>query len=500
MNDTDTVDTVIVVGGGDNGLVTALLLQQLNPEVEVSIVDNFDEEQPEIGKSTVVYILHILHNVLEIDEDRFITAVNPGWKFSIYFDDWCGNEFYVPFDEYHILRSSDDPDSFGELYYRHEHQEYHTLCCELVDQRKTPFIGENDIFPQMAYHLNVNRTNRFFRELCEERGIRLINDEVVDVETADNRISTVRGRAQSYEGDLYIDASGFNRALIGQLDAEFVPYDYPIDTALVAKSEVSIDEIVPATVATSGECGWFWQIDTADWRDLGYVHGAEYLTPSEARAEFITHAADRGVDVTADDITSYHWEAGIHDRAWVNNCVAVGNAFGFLEPLESTTFTLNAIIAEKLATMMSNHGRINHPGLRELFNAFVDTRWTNAFDFVSLHYRFTPARNEFWRDMQTVNESGRLEQLIEDYHENGFSSHYEFDAQQQWHDERLFSRYLFYRLLRSVGVKSDFYEGKEMTLSEQTRDEMAELDRNIRDAANEFLSHEEAAQLGVYRE
>lgn len=499
MNDTDTIDTVAIVGGGDNGLITALLVKQLNPEIDVSIVDNFDEEQPEIGKSTVVYILHILHRVLDIDEDRFIKEVKPGWKFSIYFDDWCGNEFYVPFDEYHILRASNGPNSFSELYYRHEHQEFHTLCCELVEQRKTPFIGENDIFPQMAYHLNINRTNEFLREVCQERGIQLFNDVITDVHTEDNRICAVTGQSQAYEADLYIDASGYNRALVGQLGTEFVPFDYPIDSALVAKTDVSLSEIVPATVATSAEYGWFWQIDTTDWRDLGYVHGSEFVSPDDAQAEFIAHVTERGGDITASDIMTYQWEAGIHKRAWVNNCVAVGNAFGFLEPLESTTFTLNAIIAEKLANMISNHGRINHPGLRELFNTFVRTRWTNAFDFVSLHYQFTPERNEFWRAMQTVNRSDRVKQLITDYHENGFNSHYEFDAQQEWHDERLFSRYLFYRLLRSVGVKSDFYEGKEIAVSEQTTTEMADLDQNIRKAAAEFLSHEEAAQLAVYQ-
>jgi tryptophan halogenase len=42
----DTIDDVIVVGGGDIGLLTALNVQKLNPGIDVSVVDDFQPRSP----------------------------------------------------------------------------------------------------------------------------------------------------------------------------------------------------------------------------------------------------------------------------------------------------------------------------------------------------------------------------------------------------------------------------------------------------------------------
>lgn len=495
----DQIRNIIVVGGGDNGLLGALLLKKLNPDLDITIIDDFSEPHPEIGKSTIIYIRHILHQVLGIDEGRFIREVMPVWKTSVFFENWCGNKFHVPFDEYDAILPAEGRRFASErLYYRYQQDQYQTLGCELAEQGKSPLTYLGNKYNQVAYHLSIERTNQFFRNICKERNISLVDDVIASVNSDENNIRSITGSSGTYKADLYIDASGFNRILLNELNPDFHSFNYPLDSSLVAKVDIELSEILPATVVNSADHGWFWQIDTYDWRDLGYVYASDFVSRKEAMSAFISYVEERGGSVSEADISHHSWESGIHTEAWINNCVAIGNAYGFLEPLESTTYTLNGIISEKLAELVADHGRIQHPGIRDTFNSFVRGRWDNVFDFVSLHYRFTSEQNAFWRTMQDVNTSGRLNQIIEDYHSNGFNAHYEFDAQEPWAVKMLFNRYLFYRILWCIGEESNFYENVSLPISKQTKETVEEQIANIRESVDDYIPYNEVEALGVY--
>jgi tryptophan halogenase len=72
----ERIEDVTVVGGGDSGLLAALALKQMNPGLDVSVVDNFGQEIPQVDKSTFLAIQHILHDNLDIDEQSFVEEVN----------------------------------------------------------------------------------------------------------------------------------------------------------------------------------------------------------------------------------------------------------------------------------------------------------------------------------------------------------------------------------------------------------------------------------------
>lgn len=496
----DTIDAVTVVGGGDAGLISALTLDATTPEIAVTVVDDFDEGIPEVGKSTISYIQHTFHNVLGIEKARFISEVKPVWKASVFFTDWCGRgPFHVPFDDLTLPPADPGRRRFEELYHRYETDNYRTLGVEIAERGVSPFIevrqdGFFRSYDHVAYQFSTTRLNDFLRELCRERGIDLVDDRVTDVRVEDGRIAGVAGEERSYDADLYLDATGFERLLMRNLDNEYHEFDFPLDAALVAKVDVPLSEVVPATVVNTGDYGWFWQIDTWDWRDLGYVYSTEHVSREAALAEFVT---EHDGAFSEADVVQYRFDSGHYQDAWVGNCVAVGNALGFVEPLQSTALTLNAIVTEKLAELLADHYAINHRGLRRIYNDYARGKWENVYDFISIHYRYADGEGGFWDDMRTVNGENSLKKYVQTYRENGFNSHGELDNQ-HGSNPRIFNQYIFYRLLRSLGVESDFYESLDFEVSPEVKEAVTREEQDIRRDANRHLSYEQVYGSGVF--
>jgi tryptophan halogenase len=90
--------------------------------------------------------------------------------------------------------------------------------------------------------------------------------------------------------------------------------------------------------------------------------------------------------------------AGHRERFWVRNCVAVGLAAGFLEPLEASAIVLIELSAKLIAEQM--------PAVREVmdvvaqrYDATTHYRWGRIIDFLKLHYALTKRTDtDFWRD------------------------------------------------------------------------------------------------------
>ena len=202
----------------------------------------------------------------------------------MYFRDWCGYPaFHYPFDVASHFLPADGADAVENHSYFYEElydsQDHRTKCEELVAQQASPWYfspreGGTRKYENVAYHLNTRRFNTFLRQVCAERDITLVDDEVVTVDTAGDRITRLRSRNRAYEADLFVDASGFSRVLKDEQDGSFRAFDLPLDAALNARADLSLDEVVPATVIDTGDHGWLWQIDTYDNRDRGYVYAS----------------------------------------------------------------------------------------------------------------------------------------------------------------------------------------------------------------------------------
>lgn len=498
MSGPDTVNNVLIVGGGDAGLLTALCLRERLSETSIRVVDDFDEEIPQVGKSTYYTIGEILHERLGIDESRFVNNVKPVWKTAVMFDDWFGyDRFFAPFDSGSIPMTNGVESHFREGYYRYITDNLHTKCNELALQEKTPFMPDGSDqfskYPTVAYHFSIERLNKFLREICRERGVEFVNDRVVNTVSDGEYIEYVETGSGVMSADLYVDAAGFSRPLASELDNDFISYEFPLDCAVKTNWMIGLDEIVPATVVDSAPNGWMWQIDTYDGRDKGYVYSSAHTSDSDAKATFLDECPD---SVTEDDLVTYRFDSGAHEKAWVGNCVLIGNAYGFVEPLQSTALTSAAVIGDTLGKTLLEHNNLMAPGMRQVFNDSVNDTWDSIYEFIALHYRHLPGDTKFENDlMESVRHVKPIAEEI--FNKHGFTQSHGYNR--LYNEERgIVSLQLSYFILQGMNVKSDFYEQLDDKDAFPTNEEKRMIDAytmNLKNEVNNHLDYSEYYQL-----
>lgn len=502
------VNTIVIVGGGDNGLLTALGLERLLKNVEITVIDDDSKDGPRVGKSTLTFFVQYLHDVLGIKGSRLIQEVPIGFKTSVYFKDWCGvDSFHSPLGWSIPVVASDRTDSsvshtaediFDEYFYRYRECEFSGIYEEIAETPgKTPFKRVNGKrgppmrkeLVESAYHINTDSFNKFLREICIERGIEFVNDRIESVETSDGCIERIVGSlGQLYVGDLYLDASGFNRVLLSALDVDVYRPDIPVDSAVKTQVDLPLNAVESATVVTTGKAGWFWQIDTMGGRDIGYVYSSDHLSPQEAKREMID---SRPEQIDLGSLETLSWNPGIVTKPWRTNCVAVGNSLAFIEPLHSFTLTASASLAYILADLLGKYGRINHPNLRALFNDGALCKWREIYAYQSTLYKYNSGDTPFWQDARNIDIE-TPDQLYT-YYNSGFASPTSWDRLTRTDTDQN-PYYLYFLLFRSLGIDSPFFDKLDIAVDPDVIDEIRAHRNSLPERVETFLDYDD-----VYR-
>jgi tryptophan halogenase len=119
-------------------------------------------------------------------------------------------------------------------------------------------------------------------------------------------------------------------------------------------------------------------------------------------------------------------------QCWSKNCIALGLAGSFIEPLESTTIHL---IQRGITRLLQTFPHvITQTGIDE-YNARLDAEIQHVRDFVVLHYHATRRKDTaYWRTVGSMEIPPSLRHRVELFRETGSVFHVplELFAENSW--------------------------------------------------------------------
>ena len=434
---------VVIVGGGTAGWMTASHLKKSLPGLDITLVESSNIKTIGVGEATFSTI-KLFFDFLGLDESEWMPSCNASYKLAIKFVGWNaeGRTFFHPFQRYEVV----DGFNMGEWWLRLKRdEEPFDYSCFLVpamcDAQRSPrfldgrvfddkvqehfmvdvrgkknILAEHKVQYPYAYHFDAGLLADFLKGYATQRGVRQVVDDVAEVRlredgAIDCLITKEHGALQ---GDLYIDCTGFRGLLINQtLGEPFQSFSESLlcdrAIALQVPHDIETHGIEPYTTATALTAGWVWNIPLYGRVGTGYVYSSAFTSPEMAEAEFRRHLGPAAEGVKASHIQI---RVGRCHRSWVKNCVAIGLASGFVEPLESTGIFFIQHGIEELV----NHfpGATFDDSTIKSYNRVVGDCIDGVRDFLILHYRTTDrADTEFWRATKHVPVSEELAERLE---------------------------------------------------------------------------------------
>jgi tryptophan 7-halogenase len=422
--------SIVIVGGGTAGwMAAAALARTLEYPVSIELIESDDIGTVGVGEATVPH-LRAFNESLRIDEVDFVRAVRGTFKLGIQFVDWgrigdryvhgfgsIGHDYRgLPFHQYWLkLHSQGKAHDLGDYSINTAAAPAGKFISGATDVPKNSPLSQ----VAYAYHFDAGLYARYLRRLAEAHGVKRTEGEVVDVTLRgeDGFIESVTLKSGArIRGDLFIDCSGFRGLLIEQtLKTGYEDWTHwlPCDRAVAVPSE-NAGAPAPYTRSTARPAGWQWRIPLQHRTGNGYVFSSQYVSEDEATATLLANLEGRALA----EPRPLRFVTGRRKRMWSRNCVALGLASGFLEPLESTSIYLIQSGIARLIQMLPD--RRMSTRLQDRYNAEATFEMERIRDFLILHYCATEREDSgFWKYCRDMPIPESLDNVIGLFRDSG---------------------------------------------------------------------------------
>jgi len=424
------IKNIVIVGGGTAGWMSAAALARMiqHAGVSVTLIESEEIDTVGMGEATIPS-LHAFNSLLELDENDFVRQTQGTFKLGVEFVDWRarGSRYLHPFGAHGMDLQAI---KFHQFWLRLRHfgergageLAEHNLCSVAAKlNRFTRPAGRSGAVLnslRYAFHVDAGLYAAYLRKYAQARGVQRLEGKILETQVRVDGFITglVLQDGRTVQGDLFVDCSGLRGLLISQaLKVGFRDWRHwlPCDKAVAAECE-RMDPLLPYTRATADGAGWRWRIPLQHRTGHGYVYCSSFVSEVAAQARLLCQLEGPA----SGDLRLQKFTAGHRWRFWEKNCVAIGLAGGFLEPLESTGLHLIQTGIERLLAVFPDRSFAEAP--RNAYNRHMTDQYRRIRDFLILHYKASERRDTpFWQHCREMRIPGSLQEKIDLFRANG---------------------------------------------------------------------------------
>lgn len=408
---------VVILGGGSAGWLTAGLLAAVHrPEgpdgLQVTLIESPETPPIGVGEGTWPSMRDTLARI-GVSETGLVRQADAAFKQGSRFDGWVdgsrGDHYFHPFMLPHGYLEADlagrwlQEPPVAPFAYRCSVQPHLCRAGTAPKQRTTP---EYAAVANYGYHFDATKFGLFLRDhAIAHGGVEHVLDTVQEVVShEDGDIAALRTKSgRTVDGDLFVDCSGLPSLLLGRhYGVRLVSQRHVLfnDRALAVPVPYADEQaaIASQTISTAQPQGWIWDIGLPTRRGVGIVFSSAHASADEAEATLLRHLRASGVTGELPSPRLLSFEPGYRERFWHRNCLAIGLAGGFIEPLEASALAMVELAAAALCDdLPATRGTMDIVARR--FNEGFGYRWSRIIDFLKLHYVLSQRTDSaYWRD------------------------------------------------------------------------------------------------------
>ena len=416
---------ILIVGGGTAGWMVAALLAHAWGRLgfEITLLESKTIGIIGVGEGSTPKMRRFFSK-LGIAEGDWMPSCNASYKCGIRFPAWSTHKnfhsYYHPFfsqaDDAAIRAFFQNASMRSRNFDVPAHPDAFFVSNYLSSQRRAPLPDASTNYTtDYAYHFDASLIGEFLKKHAIGLGVKHLIGTVETVQQHENGdlAGVTTTELGAITADFFIDCTGFASVLICKtLGVPFISYKNILfnDRAVAMPTPLDADGTLPSeTLSSALKYGWVWKIPLTNRYGNGYVYSSDFIDEAGAERELREHIG-RLDDPT--EARHLKMRTGRVEKCWQRNCLAVGLAQGFIEPLEATALM---IVQDTIETFIT---RYEQGGFSERYRADVNDKVNLIFDgvknYVFMHYKLNSREDtEYWvANRANPNVSDDVERIL----------------------------------------------------------------------------------------
>jgi tryptophan halogenase len=497
MTDNQQIKRIAIVGGGTAGWMAASILARALPGtgVVITVIESPDIGTVGVGEATIPPIIDLLR-FLNINEGDFVKHTQSTYKLGIKFTDWAraGHSYWHPFGTFGAMIN------LRPFFHAWQRARAEGLAPRFNDFSMNAALGDAGKFRfadaavqgpvaglRHALHFDASLVAKYLRTYSERLGVARLERTVAHATLREDGFldELIFSDGTRLQADLYIDCSGFRGVLIeGALKTGYLDWSdvLPCDRAVAMPTELASSR-PPYTEAIAHAAGWRWRIPLQHRAGNGYVYSSSHISDSEALDELLAAVGEK----PSADPRFLRFVTGRRKLLWNRNCVALGLASGFLEPLESTSIHLVMSGVYKLLEHFPNASFAQSN--IDSYNSELIQEIERVRDFIVLHYLTGRSDTPLWAYCQSMKLPDSLVQRIELYKRTG---------RIRCKGGELFTDLSWFYIFEGLGMVPESYDPlMDVVTMAQLREILGSIAQSTAVACNGVPSHDSYFSTGI---